>query len=78
MMELYYYEDCDYSQVVLNTITNLKIKNKFIFKNIHDNPDCGGDLIEIKGDETVTCLVTVDGPMKEVKGIRNYLVSHFL
>ena len=78
MMELYFYEECEYSQVVLNTITNLKIKDKFIFKNIHENPDYARELSDLAGNVTVTCLVTVDGPLKEAKDIRKYLVSHFL
>ena len=78
MMELYYYEKYEYSQTIINTITNLKINNKFIFKNIHDNTDSARDLIEIRGNETVLCMVTVDVSMKEAKDIRKYLVSHFL
>ena len=78
MMELYFYEECGYSQMVLNTITNLKIKDKFTFKNIRENPDYARDLSELTGNVTVPCLVTVNGPMKEAKDIRKYLVSHFL
>ena len=78
MMELYYYEECEYSQVVLNTITNLKIKDKFTFKNIRENPDYTRELTDLTGNVTVPCLVTVDGPLKEAKDIRKYLVSHFL
>ena len=33
-MELYFYEDCEYSQIVINTIANLEIREKFIFKDI--------------------------------------------
>ena len=78
MMELYYYEECEYSQVVLNTITNLKIKDKFTFKNIPEIPDYTRELTGLTGNLTVPSLVTVDGPLKEAKDIRKYLVSHFL
>ena len=78
MMELYFYEEFEYSEVVLNTNTNLKIKDKFTFKNIRENPDYAIELTDLTGNVTVPSLVTVDGPLKEAKDIRKYLVSHFL
>ena len=78
MMKLYYYEECEYSQAVLNTITNLKINDKFTFKNIRENPDYARELTDLTGNVTVPCLVTSDGPMKEAKEIRKYLVTNFL
>ena len=77
-MELYFYEECEYSQIVLNTIANLKIKDKFTFKDIRLNPDYAKELADLTGNKTVPCLVTEDGPMNEAKDIRKYLVSHFL
>ena len=78
MMELYFYEEFEYSEVVLNTNTNLKIKDKFTFGNIRENPDYTRELTDLTGNVTVPSLVTVDGPLKEAKDIRKYLVSHFL
>jgi glutaredoxin 2 len=78
MMELYFYEECEYSQIVLNTITNLKIKDQFTFKNIRENPDYATELTELTGNVTVPCLVTADGPMKEAREIRKYLVTNFM
>ena len=66
-MELYFYEDCEYSQIVLNTISTLKIKDKFTFKDIRLNPDYAKELVELTGDVMVPCLLTQDGPMKEAK-----------
>jgi len=77
-MELYFYEDCEYCQTVLYTITNLKIKDKLTYKDIRVNPDFAIELAELTGNETVPCLVNADGPMKEAKDIRKYLVSHFM
>ena len=77
-MELYFYEECEYSQIVLNTISMLKIKAKFTFKDILLNPHYAKELVKLTGDVMVPCLVTEDGPMKEAKDIRKYLVSHFL
>ncbi len=78
MIELYFHEDCEYSQVLLNTISNLKINGKFTFKDILVNPDYAKELAELTGNETVPCLVTGDRPMKEGKDFRKYLVSHFM
>ncbi len=77
-MELYFYEDCEYCQIVLNTITNLKINDKLTYKDIRVSPDFARELVELTGNETVPCLVNADGPMKEAKDIREYLVSHFV
>ena len=76
-MELFFYEDCEYSQIVLNTISMLKIKGKIKFKDIRLNPDYSKELLELTGDVMVPCLVTKDGSMKEAKDIRKYLISRF-
>ena len=76
-MELYFYEDCEYSQIVLNTISMLKIKGKIKFKDIRLNPDYAKEIVELTGDVMVPCLVTKDGSMKEAKDIRKYLISRF-
>ncbi|MDP6211509.1 MAG: glutathione S-transferase N-terminal domain-containing protein [SAR324 cluster bacterium] len=77
MMELYFYEDCEYSQIVLNTIYKLKIQDKFSFKDIRLNPDYAEELEDLTGNITVPCLVNAECSMKEAKDIRKYLVSHF-
>ena len=77
MMELYFYEDCEYSQIVLNTIYKLKIQDKFSFKDIRLNPDYAEELEDLTGNITVPCLVNAECFMKEAKDIRKYLVSHF-
>ena len=76
-MELYFYEECEYSQIVLNTISKLKIKGKIKFKDIRLNPNYSKELLELTGDVIVPCLVTKDGSMKEAKDIRKYLISRF-
>jgi len=76
-MDFFFYEDCEYSQIVLNTIANLGIKDKFIYKDIRENKKFAKELINITGNETVPCLVTNAGPMKEAINIRKYLVSKF-
>ena len=67
-MELYFYEDCEYSQIVLNTIAHLKIKDKFTFKDIRLNPDYAKELADLTGNKTVPCLVNADEvPLKKQK-----------
>ncbi len=73
-IELHYHEDCEYLQVLLNTISNLKINGKFTFKDICVNLDYAKEIAELTGNETVPCLVTHDGTMKEAKDILKYLV----
>ena len=77
MMELYFYEDCEYSQIVLNTIYNLNIQDKFSFKDIRLNPDYAEELEDLTGNITVPCLVNAEYSMKEAKDIRKYLDSRF-
>ena len=78
MMELYFYEDCEYSQIVLNTIYKLKIQDKFSFKDIRLNPDYAEELEDLTGNITVPCLLKEEGFIKEAKEIRKYLVSNFM
>ena len=76
-MVLYFYEDCEYCQAVFETIAKLKISDEFTFKDIRVNPDYAKELIDLTGNETVPCLVNEQGPMKEAKDIRKYLVTRF-
>ena len=78
IMELYFYEDCEYSQIVINTITKLKIQDKFNFKDIRLNPVYAKELEDLTGNITVPCLINAEGSMKEAKDIRKYLVSNFM
>ena len=73
-MELYFYEDCEYCQVVFKTIAKLKISDEFTFKDIRVNPDYAKELIDLTGNVTVPCLVREQGPLKEGKDIQKCLV----
>ena len=77
-MELYLYEDCEYSQIVLNTISTLNIQDRFTFKDIRLNPDYAKELEDLTGNITVPCLLKEEGFIKEAKEIRKYLVSNFM
>jgi len=77
-MELYYYEACGFSQVVLNTLRNLKILEQTELKDIREHPDFEAELIARTGNKTVPCLVVEGKTMKESETIKKYLVSRFL
>ena len=61
IMELYFYEDCEYSQIVIHTISKLKIQDKFTFKDIRLNPDYAKELEDLTGNITVPCLLKEEG-----------------
>ena len=60
-----------------NTIANLEIRDRFIYKDIRENKKFAKELKIITGNETVPCLITGTGPMKEAKDIRKFLISKF-
>ena len=62
---------------MLNTIANLGISDRFKFKDIREIPKYAKELTKLTGNETVPCLVTKAGPIKEAVDIRKYLVSRF-
>ena len=38
-LELYFYNECGFSQSVLNCMTNLHCEDKIVKKNIRENPE---------------------------------------
>lgn len=76
-MELYYYEECEYSQTILYTIYKLKIQDEFELKDIHRHPHYADELEELTGSRIVPCLVNNDVPLTEAKVIRKYILSEF-
>jgi glutaredoxin-related protein len=77
-MELYYYNECGFSQSVLNCMTNLHCEDKIVRKNIRENPDNEKELIQLTGAKTVPVLV-IDGQLiKGSEEINQFLVGKFL
>jgi glutaredoxin-related protein len=77
-IELYFYNECGFSQSVLNCMTNLHCNDQIVMKNIRENPDNEKELIQLTGGKTVPVLV-IDG--KLIKGseeINQFLVGKFL
>ncbi|MBI2090785.1 MAG: glutathione S-transferase N-terminal domain-containing protein [Deltaproteobacteria bacterium] len=77
-MELYFYNECGFSQRVLNTITNLRISDRIIRKNIRENIDYEKELVGLCGDKTVPTLVVDGKPMRGSEEISRFLVDRFL
>ena len=78
MLELYFYNECGYSQSVLNCVVNLGIDGKITKKNIRENPDYEKELITLTGKKTVPVLVIDGNPMSGSEEITQYLVGKFL
>jgi glutaredoxin len=78
MLELYFYNECGYSQSVLNCMTNLGIADKITKKNIRENPEYEKELIALTGKKTVPVLVIDGQPMAGSEEISQYLVGKFL
>jgi len=77
-MELYFYEECGFSQSVLNCMINLHCEDKIIKKNIRDNPDYETELIVLTGAKTVPVLVIDGKPLKGSEEINQFLVGKFM
>lgn len=77
-MELYFYNECGFSQSVLNCMTNLHCEEKITRKNIRENSDYERELIEITGAKTVPVLVVDGKPLRGSEEINQFLVGKFL
>ena len=72
-MELYFYDECGFSQSVLNCLTNLHCEDKITKKNIRENPDYEAELIALTGAMTVPVLVVDGKTLKGSEEIINFL-----
>ncbi|HMA79847.1 MAG TPA: glutaredoxin domain-containing protein [Candidatus Binatia bacterium] len=77
-MELYFYNECGFSQSVLNCMTNLHCEDQIIRKNIRENPDYERELIELTGAKTVPVLVVNGKALRGSEEINQFLVGKFL
>jgi glutaredoxin-related protein len=76
-LELYFYNECGFSQSVLNCMTNLHCKDKIIKKNIRENPEYEKELVVLCGATTVPVLVINGKPLKGSEEISQFLVEQF-
>ena len=77
-LELFYYNECGFSQSVLNTMTNLNIHDRVIKKNIRENKEFELELKTMCGNTQVPTLVIDGSPMRESEDIKKFLISKFL
>jgi glutaredoxin-related protein len=77
-MELYFYNECGFSQSVLNCMVNLHCEDKIVKKNIRENPDNEKELIQLTGAKTVPVLVFDGNLIKGSEEINQFLVGKFL
>jgi glutaredoxin-related protein len=77
-LELYFYNECGFSQSVLNCMTNLHCDDKILKKNIRENPAFEQELIALCGAKTVPVLVIDGKPLRGSEEINQFLVGKFL
>ena len=77
-MELYFYDECGFSQSVLNCLTNLHCEDKITKKNIRENPDYEAELIALTGALAVPVLVIDGKTLKGSEEINQFLVGKFM
>ena len=77
-LELYFYNECGFCQSVLSCMTNLRIEEKVLKKNIRENPEYEKELIALTGAKTVPVLVMDGKPMSGSEQINQFLVGKFL
>jgi glutaredoxin-related protein len=77
-LELYFYDECGFSQSVLNCMTNLHCGDEIIKKNIRENPDYEQELIGLTGAKTVPALMVDGKPLRGSEEINQFLVGKFL
>ena len=78
LLELYFHQQCGYSNSVLNTINNLRIADKVTPKDIREHVEFEKELVARCGDSTVPTLVINGDPMRESEAIKKFLVDTFL
>lgn len=72
-LELYFFNECPYCQIVLSAIKDLKIENKVQYFNTRENAANRDKLVKDTGRSTVPCLYIDGKPMHESRDIANWL-----
>jgi glutaredoxin 3 len=72
-LELYYYDQCPYCQIVLRKIQQLGLNDKIIGRNTLENQEHASFLQSKTGRTTVPCLFIDSKPMFESYDIAQWL-----
>ena len=75
-LELYYFEQCPYCQLVLQALRVTGLEEKVKFFDIHEDTKFKQKLIQDTGKGTVPCLYIDGKPMHESKDISNWIHSY--
>lgn len=72
-LELYFFPECPYCQIVLNALRVTGLENSVTFHDIHEDSASKQKLVADTGRGTVPCLYIDGKPMHESKDIANWL-----
>jgi glutaredoxin len=72
-LELYYYPQCPYCQIVLSTLRVTGLENSVTYYDIIDEPHRKEQLVKDTGRGTVPCLYIDGKPMHESRDISDWL-----
>ena len=72
-LELYYYDQCPFCQMVLRAIDDLGLKENIVFKNTLESQENRAFHQQTTGRTTVPCLYIDQDPMFESMDIINWL-----
>jgi glutaredoxin len=75
-LELYYFPECPYCQIVQETIRETGLEKNVILKNIRQNSKDKDFLIQVTGRATVPCLFIDGKPMHESRDISLWLKNY--
>ena len=76
-LELYYYPECPYCQIVLRAIEALGRADDIALKNIHADESARQTLIAVGGKQQVPCLFIDGSPLYESSDIVAWLNAKF-
>lgn len=72
-LELYYFPECPYCQIVLSALKETGLENKVTYYNTNKEPERRAKLIQDTGRGTVPCLYIDGVPMHESRDIAVWL-----
>lgn len=75
-LELYFFPQCPYCQIVDQAIKASGMTNKVIYKDIHQDPKNKEFLVNLTGRGTVPCLLIDGKPMHESRDIAAWIQKY--
>jgi glutaredoxin len=75
-LELFYFDECPYCQIVLEVIDDQELNSKVTLCNVRKNPQQRDRHLKTTGRTTVPCLYIDDKPMFESRDIARWLEAN--